>query len=177
MGNGARSCSSSHCLFRRWELRSSSKGQTRSSVVGPCRLVPLPLLPVHASVFLPQQHRSAWPSLILCYFSLSSFLLHWPSFFPFLILHGWLLNLFIIMFSPCIGMWLIYSACVSFRCTWSDSVIRIHVFTLSRILFPCRLIQNIEYRFLCYIVGPRWLSVLYMIVCIGKSQNPHLSPW
>ena len=110
MGNGAMSCSSSQCLFRRWELRSSSKGQTRSAVFGPCRLISPPLLPVHASVFLPQQHRSAWPSLILFYFSLSSFLLHWPSFFPFLILHGWLLNLFIIMFSPCIGMWLIYSA-------------------------------------------------------------------
>ena len=67
--------------------------------------------------------------------------------------------------------------CVSFWCTWSDSVICIHVFTLSRILFPCRLIQNIEYRFLCYTFSPRWLSVLCIIVCVGKSQNPHLSPW
>ena len=59
--------------------------------------------------------------------------------------------------------------CVSFRCTWSDSVIHMHIFTLSQILFPCRLIQNIEYCFLCYTEGPYWLSVLCIIVCIGKS--------
>ena len=36
----------------------------------------------------------------------------------------------------------------------SDSVIRIHVSILSQIIFPFRLLQNIEDRSLCYTVGP-----------------------
>ena len=35
-----------------------------------------------------------------------------------------------------------------------------------QILFPYRLLQNIEYSSLCYTVGPRWLSVFYIVVCI-----------
>ena len=34
-----------------------------------------------------------------------------------------------------------------------------------QILFPYRLLQNVEYNFLCYTVGLRWLSIL-LIVCI-----------
>lgn len=71
-------------LFRRWELRTLFRGTgKRSAVVGPRLLVPPPLLSVHASVFLPQQHRSAWTFLILCYFSLPSFLPTLTLFFPF----------------------------------------------------------------------------------------------
>ena len=42
----------------------------------------------------------------------------------------------------------------------SDSVIHIHVSILSQILFPVRLLQNIEQSSLCYTVGPCWLSIL-----------------
>ena len=37
---------------------------------------------------------------------------------------------------------------------------------LFQILFPYRLLQNIEYSPLCYTVGPCCLSILYIVVCI-----------
>ena len=46
----------------------------------------------------------------------------------------------------------------------SDSVI--HIFILFHILFPLRLLQNIESSSLCCIVGPPWLSILYIVVCV-----------
>ena len=62
-----------------------------------------------------------------------------------------------------------------------DSVVHIHVSILFQILFPFRLLQNIEQNSLCYAVGPYWLSILYIVVCICQSQTPtlsrpHLSP-
>ena len=30
-------------------------------------------------------------------------------------------------------------------------------------LFPCRLLQNIDYTSLFYTVGPYWLSILYVV--------------
>ena len=47
----------------------------------------------------------------------------------------------------------------------SDSVIPMEVSFLFQILFPFRLLKNIEPSFLCYSVGPCWLSILY-IVCV-----------
>ena len=41
----------------------------------------------------------------------------------------------------------------------SDSVIHIHVSILFKILYPIRLLQNVEQSSLCYIVGP--LSVIH----------------
>ena len=38
-----------------------------------------------------------------------------------------------------------------------------------------RLLQDIEYRSLCYTVGPYWLSVLKIALCIFSSQAPNLS--
>ena len=35
-----------------------------------------------------------------------------------------------------------------------------------QILFPYRLLQNTEYSFLCYTVGPCWLSSLYIVVLV-----------
>ena len=35
-----------------------------------------------------------------------------------------------------------------------------------KILFPCRLLQNIEYCSLCYTVGPCWLSTSYIVAKI-----------
>ena len=54
----------------------------------------------------------------------------------------------------------------------SDSVIYIHVSILFQILFPFRLLQNIEQSSLCYTVGLSWLSILYIVVCV--HVNPRL---
>ena len=65
----------------------------------------------------------------------------------------------------------------------SDLVIHIHISILFLILFPYRLLQSIEYSSLCYTVGPCWLSILHILVCICQSQPPNsslpfiFSPW
>ena len=69
----------------------------------------------------------------------------------------------------------------------SDSVIHIDVSILFQILFPIRLLHNIEQSSLCYTVGPCWLSILNTAVCTCqfwvksiKLQNmggPHLINW
>ena len=56
--------------------------------------------------------------------------------------------------------------CVSFAVQQSDSVIHVHKSTLFQILSPYRLLQNTELSSLCYTVGPSWLSILYIVVCI-----------
>ena len=53
----------------------------------------------------------------------------------------------------------------------SDSVIYVYTYSFS-IIFPYRLLQNIEYSSLCYTVDPCWLSILYIVVCICKQQGP-----
>ena len=45
----------------------------------------------------------------------------------------------------------------------SDSVVHIHV----SVLFPVRLLQNVEQSSLDYTVGPYWLFVLNIVVCIS----------
>ena len=57
----------------------------------------------------------------------------------------------------------------------SDSLIHIHISILSQILFPFRLLQNIEQHSLCYTVGPCWSSILNTAVCTRQSQTPNLS--
>ena len=61
---------------------------------------------------------------------------------------------------------------VSFRCTakWFSYT---YTYILFQILFHYRLLQDIEYRSLCYIVGPCCLSILYIQVCICWSQTPN----
>ena len=41
-----------------------------------------------------------------------------------------------------------------------------HLFFSFLFLFPYRLLHNIESGYLCYTVGPYWLFILYIIVCI-----------
>ena len=41
-----------------------------------------------------------------------------------------------------------------------------NIYILFQIIFPYRLLQNIEQSSLCYRVGPGWLSILYVVVCI-----------
>ena len=57
----------------------------------------------------------------------------------------------------------------------SDSVIPIQVFILFRILFPFRLLENIEPSSRYYTTGPCWLSILNTVVCTGQFQTPNLS--
>ena len=57
----------------------------------------------------------------------------------------------------------------------SDSVIHIHVSILFQILFPFRLLHNIEQGSLCYTVGPCCLSILNIAVCTCQLQIPNLS--
>ena len=52
--------------------------------------------------------------------------------------------------------------CASFRCIESKS-------ESFQILFPYRLLQNIEYGSLCYAVDPCWSNVLYILVCIKRQ--------
>ena len=49
------------------------------------------------------------------------------------------------------------------------------VYILFQILFPCRLLQNVEYSSLCYTVGTCWLPILYIVVYTCSSQTPDLS--
>ena len=41
-------------------------------------------------------------------------------------------------------------------------------------VFHYRLLQDIAYSYLCYIGGPYWLSILYIIVPIFSFQPPNL---
>ena len=63
----------------------------------------------------------------------------------------------------------------------NDSVI--HIYTFYFIFFSISLSQDIEHNSLCYTVGPCYLSILCIIICICLSQTPNpsllhpLSPW
>ena len=43
---------------------------------------------------------------------------------------------------------------------------RENIYILFQIIFPYRLLQNTEFSFLCYTVGPCCLSILCIVVCI-----------
>ena len=68
---------------------------------------------------------------------------------------------------------LIYSA-VTFRCT-ANTQTHIHLFF--QILFPHRLLQNIEYNSLCYTVSPYWLSILYILLCVSVNAKLLVYPF
>ena len=53
----------------------------------------------------------------------------------------------------------------------SDSVLHTHVPILFQIIFPFKLLHNIEQSSLCYTVGPCWLSVLNIAVRTCQSQT------
>ena len=55
-----------------------------------------------------------------------------------------------------------------------SKVIQFYIYIFFQILFPYRLLQNIECSSLCYIVGPCWLFILYIVVCICQFQTPNL---
>ena len=74
-------------------------------------------------------------------------------------LHGWYQRekIFVFCFLILFFYWSVVDLqrCVSFRCTakWF-SYIYTCIYILFQILFPYRLLQNIEYSSLCYTVGP-----------------------
>ena len=49
------------------------------------------------------------------------------------------------------------------------------IYTVFRIPSHYGLLQDIEYSSLCYTVGPCYLSILLIVVCICQSQTPNLS--
>ena len=59
---------------------------------------------------------------------------------------------------------MIYNVVLVLGVQHSDSVI--HIFIGFQILFLNRLLQNIEWSFLCYIIGLCWISALHIIVCV-----------
>ena len=68
-----------------------------------------------------------------------------------------------------IGVQLINNVVLSSGVQQSDSIICIHESILFQILFPFRLLHNIEQSSLCYTVGPCWLSILNIVVCTCQS--------
>ena len=58
----------------------------------------------------------------------------------------------------------------------SESIVHIHIFILFQVLFSYSLSQNIEQSPLCYTVGPCWLFILFIVVCVCSSQAPVLTP-
>ena len=55
---------------------------------------------------------------------------------------------------------------------WVTGHTHIHTY----ILFHYRLLQDIEYSSLCYTVGPYWLFILYIVVCICYIQRRQWHP-
>ena len=68
-------------------------------------------------------------------------------------------KIFFLNFLFYIGVQLINNVVLVSGVQQSDSVIHIHVSILFQILFPIRLLQNIEQNSLCYTVGPCWNSL------------------
>ena len=73
------------------------------------------------------------------------------------------------------GIWLTKNDVFISSVQQSDSVIHTQVSVLFQILFPFRLLQNIEQRSLCCVVDPLWLSILNIAICTFPSQTPKLS--
>ena len=44
-------------------------------------------------------------------------------------------------------------------------ILYIYIFFLFYVLFHCKLLQDIKYNFMCYTVGPCWLSTSYIVMC------------
>ena len=57
------------------------------------------------------------------------------------------------------------SSCFTMLSSGVRKVIQIHTHTHTH-YFPYRLLQNIEYSSLHYVIGPCWLTILYIKVCI-----------
>ena len=74
-----------------------------------------------------------------------------------------------------IGVQLINNVVIVSGVQQSDSVIHVHVSIVFQILFPFKLLHDMEQSSLCCTVGPCWLSILNIAVCTCQSQTPYLS--
>ena len=52
-----------------------------------------------------------------------------------------------------------------------------NIYIIFQILFYYRLLQDIEYNSLCYMVGPCCLPILYIVVGVCLSQTPNGILW
>ena len=73
---------------------------------------------------------------------------------------------FVLTFYFYIGVQLINSLVLISGVQQSDSVVQKHVSILFQILFPFKLLHNIEQSSLGYTVGPCWLSILFYFIGI-----------
>ena len=86
-------------------------------------------------------------------------------------------SFFFLNFVFYMGVLLINNVVIASGVQQSDSFIHICVSVLFQILFPFRLLHNIEQSSLCYTVGPCWLSFfffnkfiyLFIFGCVGSS--------
>ena len=85
---------------------------------------------------------------------------------------------FVYFFKLSTGEWLIYNVVLVSGVEQSESVIYIYIYIIIynlyiyiifKILFPYRLLCSIEWYSLCYIGDSYWLSILYIIICIGQA--------
>ena len=66
--------------------------------------------------------------------------------------------------------------CDSFKCIpkwFSYTYTYIYLF---QNIFPFRLLQNIKQSSLCYTVGPCWLSILNIVVCMSIPNSQFIPP-
>ena len=61
--------------------------------------------------------------------------------------------------------------------SWSGlPFIHIHISILFQVLLPYRLLLSIEYRSMCYSIGPCWFYSLHIVVCICQAQPQFIPP-
>ena len=83
----------------------------------------------------------------------------------------WELFFFSFNFVLCIEVWPVNKVVAVSGEQGKDSAIHKHVSILPQPL-PSRLPHNTERSFMCYIVGPCWLSIVNIAVCTCSSQIP-----
>ena len=74
-------------------------------------------------------------------------------------------------FQICIGVWPTNTVVIVSDGQQRDSAIHVHVTILPQMPLPSRL-NNIEQSSMCSTVGPCWLPILNIAVCICPSQTP-----
>jgi hypothetical protein len=77
---------------------------------------------------------------------------------------------FLLVLLPCA----IWCTCSLWVCPSPQLEQSLSLYILFQVLFQYRLLQNIEYSSMCYILWHCWLSNLYLLVCICLSQTPNL---
>ena len=158
----------------------------RSKIAGPegmhnfyldnVQIPPSKIILTYTSIYSVEQYLIPYTQFIFlflwfaCSYALSIFILSSMHFFPYRFVASlYIIYLFIFNWS------IVDLQCyVTFRCTaqwFSFTYIYIYIYKIYiyiiyiyiQILFPYKLLQNIEHSSLCYTVGPCWLSILYTV--------------